>query len=120
MRTTTILRYAAIVAVAFGIARAQHTESSGVPDANPTGKPRPEIRFDPATRIVTIKTAVQDNDGYFIPNIRRDNFAVYENGIRQPDPKVEIEHAPVSLEVLAEWGGRYQALNRTLGEEVPR
>jgi len=63
---------------------------------------------------------VQDPNGYFIPNIRRDNFLVYENGTRQHNATVEIEHAPVSLAVLTEWGGRYQALNKAQAEQVPR
>ena len=47
------------------------------------GKQRTEIYFDPATGFVTIKLLVQDPSGYFIPNIRRENFAVYEHGVRQ-------------------------------------
>jgi VWFA-related protein len=84
------------------------------------GKQRPEIHFDPATGVVTIKLMVQDPSGYFIPNIRRDNFVVYENGVRQNNATVEIEHAPVSLALLMEYGGRYQGLNKDLAEEVLR
>jgi|SRR5882762_1640950 len=84
------------------------------------GKQRTEIHFDPATGMVTIKLLVQDPSGYFIPDIRRDNFVVYENGVRQKNATVEIEHAPVSLALLLEYGGRYQGLNRALGEEVSR
>jgi hypothetical protein len=36
------------------------------------GKQKTEIHFDPATRMVTVKLLVQDPNGYFIPNIRRD------------------------------------------------
>jgi Ca-activated chloride channel homolog len=82
------------------------------------GKQRTEIHFDPATGLVTIKLLVQDPSGYFIPNIRRDNFVVYENGVRQKNATVEIEHAPVSLALLMEYGGRYRGLNRTFGEKV--
>lgn len=82
------------------------------------GKQKTEIRYDPATHIVTIKLLVQDPNGYFIPNIRRDNFAVYENGVRQQNLSVDIEHAPVSLGMLLESGGRSQSLNRVVAEEV--
>ena len=58
--------------------------------------------------------------GYFIPNIRRENFAVYENGIRQHNPTVEIEHARVSLGLLLEHGGRYPFLNKAVADEVSR
>ena len=84
------------------------------------GKQRTEIHFDPSTAIVTVKLLVQDANGYFIPNIRRENFAVYENGARQQNATVEIEHAPVTMGVLLEYGGRYQALNKSLGDEVAR
>jgi VWFA-related protein len=84
------------------------------------GKQKPEIHFNPATRMVTLKLLVQDPNGYFIPNIRRDNFVVYENGVRQQIVSVEIEHAAVSLGLLMEFGGRTQALNRLLGLEVVR
>jgi hypothetical protein len=77
------------------------------------GKQRTEIHFDPATQVVTIKMLVQNPRGYFIPNIRRENFAVYENGVRQENASVEIEHAAISLGVLLEYGGRYQALNES-------
>ena len=84
------------------------------------GKQRTETHFDPSTGMVTVKMLVQDPNGYFIPNIRRENFVVYENGARQQNATVEIEHAPVTMGVLLEYGGRYQALNKSLGEEVAR
>lgn len=84
------------------------------------GKQKTEIYFDPTTHVVTVKMLVQDPNGYFIPNIRRDNFAVYENGMRQHNATVEIEHAPVSLALLMEWGGRYQAFNKAIADEVPQ
>ncbi len=98
-----------------------------VPNRPPTalfqgeqGKQKTELSYDPTMQIVTIKMLVQDPNGYFIPNIRRDNFAVYEDGVRQHNATVEVEHAPVSVAVLMEWGGRYQAFNKALSEQVPR
>ena len=84
------------------------------------GNQKTEIHFDPATRTVTIKLLVQDPNGYFIPNVRRENFVVYENGVRQQNATVDVEHAPVSLGLLMEFGGRSPGLNRDLGEEVSR
>jgi Ca-activated chloride channel homolog len=84
------------------------------------GKQRTDIHFDPATGMVTLKLLVQDTNGYFIPNIRRSNFVVYENGVRQQNVSVEIEHAPVSLALLMECGGRYPALNRSFVQEILR
>ena len=82
------------------------------------GKQRSEIHHDETTGIVTIKMQVQDPNGYFVRNIRRDNFVVYENNVRQQNATVEIDHSPVTLAVLMEYGGRYQAVNKALGDEV--
>lgn len=84
------------------------------------GRQRTEIHYDPATHLVTLKLLVQDPNGYFIPKIRRENFAVYENGVRQQIASVDVEHAPASVGVLLEFGGRYLPLNRVLGAEVTR
>ena len=51
--------------------------------AGEQGKQRTQIHFDPATSNVTMKLLVQDPSGYFIPGLHRDNFAFYENGVRQ-------------------------------------
>jgi VWFA-related protein len=82
------------------------------------GRQKTEIDFDPATHRVTLKLLVQDPNGYFIPNIRRENFVVYENGVRQQNTSVDVEDAPVSAGLLLEWGGRSLPLNRQLGSEV--
>jgi VWFA-related protein len=84
------------------------------------GKQKTEIRFDPATDTVTLKLLVQDPNGYFIPNLRRGNFVVYEDGVRQQKVEVGVEHAPVSLSVLMEYGGHYPALNRAFFQQVSR
>jgi Ca-activated chloride channel family protein len=84
------------------------------------GKQKTEIHFDPPTGVVTLKLLVQDPNGYFIPNLRRDNFIVYENGVRQQNATVDVEHAPVTLSVLMEFGGRAPGLNRQMGDEVSR
>jgi VWFA-related protein len=67
---------------------------------------------------VTVTLSVHDANGYFVPNLRRENFAVYEDGRRQTNVTVEIEHAPVTLALLLEGGGRYQQLNREMTTEI--
>jgi hypothetical protein len=71
---------------------AQHPQESGVtvPRRAVTpiykgeqGQQRSEIEFNPSNRTVTIKFQVEDPNGYFLPNIRRENFAVYEDGVLQ-------------------------------------
>jgi VWFA-related protein len=84
-----------------------------------SGTPQSEVEFVPLTRTVTIKFQVQDPNGYFLPNIRRDNFAVYEDGVRQKNVSVEIEHAPVTVALVMEFAGRFHELNKTLATEIP-
>ena len=82
------------------------------------GKQKSEIQFNRTSRTVTITLRVQDPNGYFLPNIRRDNFAVYEDGVRQRDVNVEVEHAPIVVSLLMEFGGRYETLNQALVIEI--
>jgi Ca-activated chloride channel family protein len=62
------------------------------------GRQRTAIRFDPASGLVTLKLLVQDSDGYFIPNIRREDFVVYENDVPQTNAKV---HFPTMNRMIA-------------------
>ena len=110
MRRSALLRYVA----ALGLA-ASPALSAGLAQRN-----NAQVQFDPASGIVTVRMTVHDPSGNLIPNIRRNDFAVYENGVRQQNVSVDVEHAPISIAVLLEWGGRYQAFNRALGDNVPR
>ncbi len=78
------------------------------------GTQQSEIIFVPLSRTVNIKFQVEDPNGYFLPNIRRDNFAVYEDGVRQQNVTVEVEHSPVSVAFLIQFGGRYHELSQAL------
>lgn len=111
MRRSALLRY---LAAALGLA-ASPAFSTGLAQRNTS-----DVQFDPASGIVTVRMNVHDPHGNLIPNIRRDDFAVYENGVRQQNVTVDVEHAPISVAVLLEWGGRYQAFNRALGDNIPR
>lgn len=77
-----------------------------------------EISYNPSTQTVTVTMLVQDPQGFFIPNIRRENFALYENGKRQRNATVQIERSPVTLGILLEYGGRYRQLTQAVGQEV--
>jgi Ca-activated chloride channel homolog len=84
------------------------------------GKQKPELQFDSSTGTVSLKVRVQDSNGYFIPDIRRENFAVYENEVRQQNVNVEVEHAPASVALLMEYGGRLPRVSRDLAAEALR
>jgi VWFA-related protein len=81
------------------------------------GKERTEIYFDPVSKTVSLKMLVQDRQGYFIPDLHSSNFVVYEDGVRQP-ATVNAEHAPATLILLMEHGGRTPALDRLLDIDI--
>jgi VWFA-related protein len=83
------------------------------------GEQGSEIKFAPSTRVVTAKVHVEDPNGYFLPNLRRENFAVYEDGVRQKNVTVEIERSPATIALMLEYGGRYRELNKSLARQVP-
>lgn len=83
------------------------------------GEQRSEITFTPSTRTVTAKVHVEDPNGYFLPNLRPEHFAVYEDGVRQKNVNVQIERSPATMALMLEYGGRYRELNKTLAREVP-
>lgn len=68
---------------------------------------------------MTIKLRVEDPSGYLLPNIHPENFAIYEDGVRQTYASVDIEHSPIVAALLTEYGGHYQELNSALAMEVP-
>jgi VWFA-related protein len=45
---------------------------------------------------------------------------VYEDGVRQQNVSVNIEHSHVSVALLMEGGSRYHEINKFLGNDVPR
>lgn len=92
---------------------------STAPAARTTSSRGADIAFDPRTRTVSVTFSVLDPNGTFVPNLRPQNFAVYEDGVRQRNATIDVEHAAVTMAVLLEGGGRYQQLNKILGTEVP-
>jgi Ca-activated chloride channel family protein len=84
-----------------------------------SGPQESEVAFVPLARRVTLKIHVEDPNGYFLPNIRPENFAVFEDGVRQKEVSVDIEHAPVTVALLMEFGGRFHEFNKELAYEAP-
>jgi VWFA-related protein len=85
---------------------------------NKQGKQKTSAYYDPATQTVTLNVIVQTPAGYFIPDLHPDNFAVFENGVRPQNVQVHVEHAPVKLGLLMEYGSRFPSLNGMLGTDV--
>jgi Ca-activated chloride channel homolog len=74
------------------------------------------VTFDERTRAVHVTLAA--NDALREPSMVR-RLEVFEDGQRQTPISVAAEHAPVSIAVLMEMGGRSHELNDLLKFEVP-
>lgn len=57
-------------------------------------------RFRTRVDLVTVTATVLDGDGRLVPGLAADDFAVYEDGVRQPLTQFAQERVPVSLALL--------------------
>jgi VWFA-related protein len=90
--------------------QASHKEQSGKLGSD---------QLSPARHSVTVRLTIEEPNGPLVANLRRGDFAVYENGVRQRDITVEVEHVPITVALLLEFGGRYHELNEALADAVP-
>ncbi len=77
-----------------------------------------QVDIAPDSGLVSIKTFVDQSAFPWLASAHPDNFVVYENGVRQSNVNVAVEHAPMSIGILLEYGGRYHTLNEILGEKA--
>jgi VWFA-related protein len=61
--------------------------------------------FQAGVDLVRITATVTDTGGRFIPGLRREDFAVFEDGVRQDISQFSSERAPVSLGILLDVSG---------------
>lgn len=61
------------------------------------GSTRQDGRFRSEIQLVNVTLTVTDADGRFVPGLRQDDFAVYEDGVRQDVTLFSAERVPVSL-----------------------
>jgi VWFA-related protein len=65
------------------------------------GMPDYSIRVD--VPIVTVPVLVTTKDGQFIPNLKKENFRVFEDGTQQTIHDFKVEPAPVTAVLLVEF-----------------
>ena len=82
-------------------ARSQASDSS----SDGVSTPGPEevgegdvVRVD--TTLVTVPVSVLDRQGRFVPNLRREDFSVFENGVEQPIAYFEPAEKPFTVALL--------------------
>ncbi|MBV9626240.1 MAG: VWA domain-containing protein [Acidobacteria bacterium] len=77
------------------------------------GMPDYSIHVD--VPLVTVPVLVTTKDGQFIPNLRKENFRVFEDGAAQTISDFKVEEAPVTAVLLVEFAStNYWLLSDTL------
>ena len=64
------------------------------------------LRVD--TNFVTVPVSVMDRDGRFVPNLRREDFVVFENGVEQRIAHFEPTEKPFTVALLLDTSGSTQ------------
>ena len=64
------------------------------------------IRFD--TSLVTVPVTVLDRNGRYVPQLRRENFRIYENGVEQKIAYFATTDSPFSVVLLIDTSGSTQ------------
>jgi VWFA-related protein len=62
--------------------------------------------------------SVEQSEVPWLTSAHPDRFVVYEDGLRQRNLNVAVEHTPISVGILLEYGGRYHTLNEIRGENA--
>jgi VWFA-related protein len=80
-----------------------------------TGQERPSgqgFTFRTGVQLVNVTVTVTDENGRFVPNLRADDFVLYEDGKPQQISQFEAERVPVSLGIALDTSGSM------LGEKI--
>jgi VWFA-related protein len=62
-------------------------------------------RFRTGIELINVTATVTDRDGHVVPSLRKDDFAVYENGKQQEIAFFSSERMPVSLGIVLDSSG---------------
>jgi VWFA-related protein len=74
------------------------------PDA-PDQQSQDRFRFRTGVELVNVTATVTDESGRFVPNLRKEDFVVYEDGKQQPITHFNAERVPVSLGIALDTSG---------------
>src|SRR5262245_28288387 len=70
-----------------------------------SGDQRESQRFHSAIEVINVTATVTDADGRFVGNLRKEDFAVFEDGKRQSISHFTRDRVPVSLGILLDASG---------------
>jgi VWFA-related protein len=63
------------------------------------------FRFRTGVELINVAVTVTDGSGRFVPGLRREDFVVYEDGVRQDVTHFSAERVPVSLGLVVDTSG---------------
>jgi VWFA-related protein len=69
-----------------------------------TGSDAPPVRFTSEVDLVNLSVVVQDRGGNFIPDLRKEQFRILEDGVPQTIQRLEASEAPVTVAMVIEFG----------------
>jgi VWFA-related protein len=95
--------------IALGTALVAFEPAPRSPQDRPTG---PGFTFRTGVELINVTVTVTDERGRFVPNLRMEDFIVYEDGKPQTILQFESERVPVSLGVVLDTSGSM------LGEKI--
>jgi Ca-activated chloride channel family protein len=107
LRKSSLLSAVLLLALAVSLTRlgAQAPEQSPAPPAAPQGQ-QPAPQQGAPTRIVipvnqvVVPVTVKDGSGHLVPDLRRDEFRIFEDNIEQKISYFSVEVFPLSMVVL--------------------
>jgi Ca-activated chloride channel family protein len=95
-RIPVALHVAALIAVAV-VAIEGQTPQPGQPPAGGGSGNDQAFRFKSGVELVNVTATVTDANGRFVPNLRQDDFLIWEDNEPQPVTHFSAERVPVSL-----------------------
>src|SRR4030095_16322692 len=73
--------------------------------SSPPQSPESAFRFKSGIELINISAVVSDSSGRFVPNLHREDFAVYEDDQPQEVSHFSAERVPVSLGIALDTSG---------------
>jgi Ca-activated chloride channel family protein len=124
MKTRSFLIIALLLATLLPAARAEKSVSQDAPavpqDKTASDKQKPDDKIRLQSKLVSTVVTVSDTYGRFVTGLRKGNFEVYDNNVRQEISHFSDEDAPLTLGIIYDvsnsmsslTGRAFQALKR--------
>jgi VWFA-related protein len=100
MSRTSTLAVASMIVLVVVSSLAARQQTGGTPDQ--AGGP---FRFKSGVDLINVTTTVTDSTGRFVSGLRKEDFAVYDDGVRVELTQFSDERVPVSLGLVVDTSG---------------